>query len=114
MPLNDRISLRTLIDEVIPQLAAAEKLMHNTLHSILAVTRDPAQRTRREQQQQALDLELFRIRLNFDNLLHRHADDVAALARAGAGDCGPLLQLDPAEAEAVRSARRLCEKIKAL
>lgn len=112
MSLNDRISLRTLIDELMPQLAAAEKLMHNTLRSILAVTRDPAQRARREQQQQALDLELFRIRLNFDNLLRRHADDVVALT--GAGDSDPLLQLDPAEAEAVRSARRLCEKIKAL
>ncbi len=114
MSFDHTISLRTLTDEVMPQLAAAEKLMRNTLRSILAVTRDPAQHARCEQQQEALDLELFRIRLNFDSLLRRHAGAVAAMAAAGACDAGPVLQLDSAEAEAVRSARRLCEKIKAL
>jgi len=29
MALNDRIALRTLIDELMPQLAAAEKRMHS-------------------------------------------------------------------------------------
>ncbi|MCK2097623.1 hypothetical protein [Thauera aromatica] len=116
MSFDNTIPLRTLTDEVMPQLAAAEKLMRNTLRSILSVTRDPAQHARCEQQQEALDLELFRIRLNFDSLLRRHAGAVAAMAGAGAGACdpGPVLQLDSAEAEAVRSARRLCEQIKAL
>lgn len=114
MSFDNTIPLRTLTDEVMPQLAAAETLLHNTLRSILAVTRDPAQRARCEQQQEVLDLELFRIRLNFDSLLRRHAGAVAEMAGAGAGDPGPVLQLDSAEAEAVRSARRLCEQIKAL
>ncbi|EWH00828.1 hypothetical protein [Halomonas sp. BC04] len=115
---TQQITLQELLYDILPKLKAAQEMMQSTLLAILEVTEDPLEKARRREQQDALELELFTIRLNVKHLLGRHAQAVQAMREAeqsGAPvDDGPLLILDDAEAQAIAKARMLHERLVAM
>ena len=106
-----RITLHELLYEILPKLKAAEAMMQNTLMAILEVTEEPLEQARHQEQQDAMELELFTIRLNIKHLLTRYSQDVQAMREseqsgAAIGD-GPVLSLDDGEAQAIEKAKML-------
>lgn len=110
-----KITLHEVLYEIIPKLKAAEAMIQNTLVAILDATEEPLETTRRQEQQVALELELFTIRLNVNHLLNRHSQAVQAMrdseqSGAAIGD-GPVLTLDDGEAQAIEKAKMLHERL---
>ncbi len=82
-------------------------MTQSTLLAILEVTEEPLDQLRRRGQQEAMEHELFTIRMNIKLPLYRHSQQVRAMREAeesgSAIDAGPLLSLDDGEAQATFS-----------
>ncbi|WP_280549001.1 MULTISPECIES: hypothetical protein [unclassified Halomonas] len=107
-------TLRELLHEILPKLKASERLLGNTLHAIIEAAEDPRERARRREQKDALELELFTIRLNVESLLKRHAQAVRDAERQEGEGEDAVLSLDANEAAAIEKARDFHEKVQAL
>ena len=115
MSLGQRkITIGQLLYEVLPRLHSAERLIRNTLASVIEATHDPLERARLQEQRDTLELELFNIRLNVEHLLKRNAESVVAVRASEGRDAGALLSLDDAEAAAIDRAQHLHERVLAL
>jgi len=108
------ITIRELIYQVLPRLHSAETLIRNTLTAIIEATNDPRERARRKEQRDALELELFTIRLNVEHLLKRDPEAVQAVKESEGQEAGPLLALDKGEAVAIDKARHFYDRVVAL
>ncbi|RCV90912.1 hypothetical protein [Billgrantia montanilacus] len=113
-----RITLQELLYDILPKLKAAEVMIQNTLLAILEATEQPLEQVRRQEQQEALELELFTIRLHIKHLLTRYSQDVQAMRESerngtAVGD-GPVLTLDDGEAQAIEKAKMLHERLVAM
>ncbi|WP_447527517.1 hypothetical protein [Vreelandella sp. TE19] len=72
-------TLGELVLGVIPNLNLAEKLVFNTLESLIESASDPFEVIRRKEQKEHFTLEVYRLRLALEVLLERHRRDVNAL-----------------------------------
>ena len=98
------VTLHELIYSVIPHLTSAEKLVLTTLEDLIDVATNPLDILKRTDQRQAFKLEIHRIRLNLEHLLDRYRPEVDAILRAETEHKGLIVEPDPQEAEAIRSA----------
>lgn len=112
------VALHELLYDILPKLKAAEAMIQNILLAILEATEEPMEKARRREQQEALELELFAIRLNIKHLLTRYSQDVQAMQESeesgGAIGDGPVLALDDGEAQAIEKAKMLHERLVAM
>ncbi|MBZ0331721.1 hypothetical protein KZO25_15500 [Halomonas sp. ANAO-440] len=110
-----KITLHEVLYEILPKLKAAEEMVQNTLLAILEVTEEPLEQARRREQQDAMELELFTIRLNIKHLLNRYSQDVQAMGESeesGGAICdGPVLTQNDGEAQAIEKAKLLHERL---
>jgi len=110
---TSNVSLHEVVYEVIPNLNTAERLVNNTLESIMEAASNPLDIMRRKEQQDAFRLEVHRVRMNLEHLLERYRDDVEALVSADGRERGPMVTLDRNEAQAVRSAVEIYQHVRA-
>ena len=89
---------------VIPNLNRAEKLVLNTLESLIEVTRSPLDVVKRNEQKHAFSLEVHGVHINIKHLLERYRSDVDRVLRSGGEVKGPVVVPDALEADAIRSA----------
>jgi len=98
------ITLNDLIYSIIPNLNSAEKLVFATLESLIETASNPLDILKRTDQRQAFGLEVHRIRINLEHLLDRYRTELEAVLRSEGEHTGPVLDPDPQEADAIRSA----------
>ncbi|MGO2007116.1 hypothetical protein [Vreelandella alkaliphila] len=98
------LTLHELIYAVIPNLNRAEKLVLNTLESLIEVAENPLDVVKRNEQRHAFSLEVHRVRINIEHLLERYRADVDRVLRSGGEVKGPVVVPDALEADAIRSA----------
>ncbi len=68
---NAKMTLNELVYSVIPNLNTAERLVCNTLDSLIESAENPLDVFKRTEQRQAFSLELHRIRMDIKHLLDR-------------------------------------------
>lgn len=98
------LTLHELIYAVIPNLHRAEKLVLNTLESLIEAAENPLDIVKRNEQKHAFSLEVHRVRINLEHLLERYRADVDRVLRSGGEIEGPVVAPDAQEADAIRSA----------
>lgn len=98
------ITLYDLIYSIIPNLNSAEKLVFSTLESLIEAASNPLDILKRTDQRQAFGLEVHHIRINLEHLLGRYRAEVDAVLRSEGEYTGPVIEPDPQEADAIRSA----------
>ncbi|MDQ7733833.1 hypothetical protein QT231_14060 [Halomonas sp. SpR1] len=98
------ITLNVLIYSIIPNLNSAEKLVLSTLDSLIETATNPLDILKRTDQRQAFGLEIHRIRINLEHLLSRYRTELDAVLRSEGEYIGPVVEPDPQEADAIRSA----------
>ncbi|PAU70889.1 hypothetical protein [Vreelandella alkaliphila] len=98
------LTLHELIYAVIPNLNRAEKLVLNTLESLIEAAENPLDVVKRNEQRHAFSLEVHRVRINIEHLLERYRADVDRVLRSGGEVEGPIVVPDTLEADAIRSA----------
>ncbi|BBI47993.1 hypothetical protein HORIV_04140 [Vreelandella olivaria] len=98
------ITLNDLIYSIIPNLNSAEKLVFATLESLIETASNPLDILKRTDQRQAFGLEVHRIRINLEHLLDRYRTELEAVLRSEGEYTGPVVDPDPQEADAIRSA----------
>ncbi|WP_417863914.1 hypothetical protein [Vreelandella venusta] len=98
------LTLHKLIYAVIPNLHRAEKLVLNTLESLIEAAENPLDVVKRNEQKHAFSLEVHRVRINLEHLLERYRADVDRVLRSGGEVEGPVVAPDAQEADAIRSA----------
>ncbi|WP_271910447.1 hypothetical protein [Vreelandella alkaliphila] len=98
------LTLHELIYAVIPNLNRAEKLVLNTLESLIESAENPLDVVKRNEQRHAFSLEVHRVRINIEHLLERYHADVDRVLRSGGEVEGPIVVPDALEADAIRSA----------
>ena len=76
---NAKMTLNELVYSVIPNLNTAERLVCNTLDSLIESAENPLDVFKRTEQRQAFNLELHRIRMDIKHLLDRYRADVDAM-----------------------------------
>lgn len=107
------VSLYEVVYEVIPNLNTAEKLINNTLESIMEASADPLEIMRRKEQQDAFRLEARLVRMHLEHVLTRYREEVEALVNADGRERGPQVTLEPDEAQALRSAVEIYQHVRA-
>ncbi|SDN32077.1 hypothetical protein [Vreelandella arcis] len=107
------VSLHDIVHEVIPNLNTAEKLVNNTLASIMEESTNPLEVMRRREQKDAFGLEVHSVRMNLEHLLERYREEVAAVMRANGSEKGPMVTPDPHEAQAIRNAIDIYQHVRA-
>ena len=105
------IILNDLIYYVIPNLNSAEKLVLSTLESLSEAATSPLDILKRTDQRQAFGLETHRIRINLEHLLNRYRSEVDAILRSEGEYQGPVVEPDPQEADAIRSAKEIYQHV---
>ncbi|CAO1658796.1 hypothetical protein [Vreelandella indica] len=105
------ILLNDLIYYVIPNLNSAEKLVLSTLESLSEAATSPLDILKRTEQRQAFGLETHRIRINLEHLLNRYRSEVDAILRSEGEYQGPVVEPDPQEADAIRSAKEIYQHV---
>lgn len=105
------IILNDLIYYVIPNLNSAEKLVLSTLESLSEAATNPLDILKRTEQRQAFGLETHRIRINLEHLLNRYRSEVDAILRSEGEYQGPVVEPDPQEADAIRSAKEIYQHV---
>ncbi|PKG54130.1 MULTISPECIES: hypothetical protein [Halomonadaceae] len=105
------IILNDLIYYVIPNLNSAEKLVLSTLESLSEAATSPLDILKRTDQRQAFGLETHRIRINLEHLLNRYRTEVDAILRSEGEYQGPVVEPDPQEADAIRSAKEIYQHV---
>ena len=105
------ILLNDLIYYVIPNLNSAEKLVLSTLESLSEAATNPLDILKRTEQRQAFGLETHRIRINLEHLLNRYRSEVDAILRSEGEYQGPVVEPDPQEADAIRSAKEIYQHV---
>ena len=105
------ILLNDLIYYVIPNLNTAEKLVLSTLESLSEAATSPLDILKRTEQRQAFGLETHRIRINLEHLLNRYRSEVDAILRSEGEYQGPVVEPDPQEADAIRSAKEIYQHV---
>ena len=105
------ILLNDLIYYVIPNLNSAEKLVLSTLESLSEAATNPLDILKRTDQRQAFGLETHRIRINLEHLLNRYRSEVDAILRSEGEYQGPVVEPDPQEADAIRSAKEIYQHV---
>lgn len=105
------IILNDLIYYVIPNLNSAEKLVLSTLESLSEAATNPLDILKRTDQRQAFGLETHRIRINLEHLLNRYRSEVDAILRSEGEYQGPVVEPDPQEADAIRSAKEIYQHV---
>jgi hypothetical protein len=105
------ILLNDLIYYVIPNLNSAEKLVLSTLESLSEAATSPLDILKRTEQRQAFGLETHRIRINLEHLLNRYRTEVDAILRSEGEYQGPVVEPDPQEADAIRSAKEIYQHV---
>tara|TARA_R110001606_G_scaffold269792_2_gene418323 strand:- start:853 stop:1236 length:384 start_codon:yes stop_codon:yes gene_type:complete len=105
------IILNDLIYYVIPNLNSAEKLVLSTLESLSEAATNPLDILKRTEQRQAFGLETHRIRINLEHLLNRYRTEVDAILRSEGEYQGPVVEPDPQEADAIRSAKEIYQHV---
>ena len=105
------IILNDLIYYVIPNLNSAEKLVLSTLESLSEAATSPLDILKRTEQRQAFGLETHRIRINLEHLLNRYRSEVDAILRSEGEYQGPVVEPDPQEADAIRSAKEIYQHV---
>ncbi|EHA16563.1 MULTISPECIES: hypothetical protein [Halomonadaceae] len=105
------IILNDLIYYVIPNLNSAEKLVLSTLESLSEAATNPLDILKRTDQRQAFGLETHRIRINLEHLLNRYRTEVDAILRSEGEYQGPVVEPDPQEADAIRSAKEIYQHV---
>lgn len=113
--MKHQIPLRELVHDIMPRLQATEKLVNNTLASIIAASRDPDSRARRQQQKEAFALELYRIRLNLNPLLEHNAREIRSVqGKADAPEGAAVVTLDEHQQEALKAVDQLYTQVRQL
>ncbi|WP_148253770.1 hypothetical protein [Aidingimonas lacisalsi] len=109
------ITPRDLLDDILPKVKATERVVNNTLKSMLEeASDDPAERRRLENQVMEFELEITMIMMNLEHLMNRYATAFQEVTDSGHRRSGPVLELDQHEVVAVDSARKLYERIQEL
>ncbi|EHJ93930.1 hypothetical protein [Vreelandella boliviensis] len=98
------ITLNDLIYSIIPNLNSAEKLVFATLENLIEAASNPLDILKRTDQRRAFGLEVHRIRMNLEHLLGRYRAEIDAVLRSEGEYTGPVVEPDPQEADAIRSA----------
>ncbi|WP_030071361.1 hypothetical protein [Halomonas alkaliantarctica] len=101
---DSKLTLHELIYSVIPNLNSAEKLVLNTLESLIDAAENPLDVFQRNEQKHAFSLEIHRIRINLEHLLERYRTDVETILNKDREMDGPVIMPDAQEAEAINSA----------
>lgn len=107
------ITLYELMYAVIPNLNTAERLVCNTLDSLINASENPLDIVKRTEQRQAFNLEVHRVRMNIEHLLSRYRNDVDEVLRTQGGVKGPRIQPDALEADAIQSAIDIYQHVRA-
>ena len=110
---NAKMTLNELVYSVIPNLNTAERLVCNTLDSLIESAENPLDVFKRTEQRQAFNLELHRIRMNIKHLLDRYRADVDEIMRKNGGVDGPVIEPDALEADAIQSAIDIYQHVRA-
>ncbi|WP_346795847.1 hypothetical protein R5M92_10345 [Halomonas sp. Bachu 37] len=106
------ITLRELIYTIIPHLNTAEKLINNTLSSLIEASNNPLDLLKRQDQQKEFALEVQKIRLNLENLLKRYESDAAIVLRAEGRVPGPVIEPDESERQALQDALDIYARVR--
>ncbi|GHC30449.1 hypothetical protein [Aidingimonas halophila] len=111
MPQSMQITPRDILDDILPKVKATERVVNNTLKSMLEAADDSAERRRLENQVMEFELEITMIMMNLEHLMNRYAMAFQEVTDAGHRRSGPVLELDQHEVVAIESARKLYERI---
>ncbi|WP_092570362.1 hypothetical protein [Aidingimonas halophila] len=106
-----QITPRDILDDILPKVKATERVVNNTLKSMLEAADDSAERRRLENQVMEFELEITMIMMNLEHLMNRYAMAFQEVTDAGHRRSGPVLELDQHEVVAIESARKLYERI---
>ncbi len=112
-PHDATMTLYELIYSVIPNLNTAERLVCNTLDSLIESAENPLDIFKRTEQRQAFNLEIHRVRMNIEHLLSRYRADVDEILRTEGGVKGPVIQPDALETDAIQSAIDIYQHVRA-
>lgn len=113
--MKQQISLHELVHDIMPRLQATEKLVNNTLASIIAASRDADARARRQQQKEAFALELYRIRLNLNPLLDQNGRAIRNVqGKTEAPEGATVVALDEHQQEALKAVDQLYTQVQHL
>ena len=85
--------------------------MLSTLESLSEAATSPLDILKRTEQRQAFGLETHRIRINLEHLLNRYRSEVDAILRSEGEYQGPVVEPDPQEADAIRSAKEIYQHV---
>lgn len=105
------VTLHDLIYSIIPNFNTAEKLVNTTLDSLIEASTNPMDILKRTDQRQEFGLEIHRIRLNLEHLLNRYRAEVDDMLRYEGEHQGPVVEPDPQEALAIRSAVEIYQHV---
>lgn len=113
--MKHQIPLRELVHDILPRLQATERLVNNTLVSLIAASRDPDTRARRQQQKEAFALELYRIRLNLNPLLEQNGRAIRSVqGKTDAPEGATVVTLDEHQQEALKAVDQLYSQVQYL
>ena len=106
---NDSISLRELVQGIIPKLKVTEELVSNTLHHMIQTAHSGNDRSRFQLLQQEFELELMMIHMNMKHLMSRYAKVIQ-----DESDAGAMLKLDQQERFAIDCVMKLYQRVRAI
>ncbi|GAA3909744.1 hypothetical protein GCM10022228_20660 [Halomonas cibimaris] len=105
------LALDDVVYVIVPRLNRAQKLVNQTLDTLIRDAASSAELAKRLEQRRCFTLELQAINTNLEHLLARHRADVQTLLQSGGSKGGRHVALDPMETDAVERAKEIYRKV---
>lgn len=105
------VTVRDLMYTIIPRLNTAQRLVNNTLDSLIEVSKQPEDLARRLDQQRRFQMETHAIHMNLEHLLKRYKEDVDAVNRSEGRLPGAEISPDEMEADAISRAQEIYARV---
>ncbi len=105
------VTVRDLMYTIIPRLNSAQRLVNNTLDSLIEVSKQPEDLARRLDQQRRFQMETHAIHMNLEHLLKRYQEEVNAVNRSEGRLPGAEISPDEMEADAISRAQEIYARV---
>ncbi|CAM4139228.1 hypothetical protein VRRI112168_15645 [Vreelandella rituensis] len=107
------VTVRDLMYTIIPRLNSAQRLVNNTLDSLIEVSKQPEDLARRLDQQRRFQMETHAIHMNLEHLLKRYQEEINAVTRSEGRLPGAQISPDEMEADAISRAQEIYARVHA-
>lgn len=111
---DDSLTVRDLVYTTIPRLNTAQRLVENTLATMVESSKQPQDLAwRLEQQRRFQQIESHAIHMNLEHLLKRYQQDVDAVVSSEGRLPGAVVEPDEMEADAIARAKEIYLRVRA-